>query len=214
MQLRTDLFPFASTIENIIFDFGGVICDIDPKLAEKQFLELGFNVADSSALPKSKELVHLLESGAIQPRVFRDGFRELFVHPPTDEQIDFAWNALLLDIREPRIRCLEALRDHYRIFLLSNTNEIHYNCYVARFREKYGYRDFDQLFEKAWFSYRIGITKPDVQVFHYVLNDKNLAPEKTLFIDDTLVHVEGGAKAGLHGFHLEPQTEINDLFVK
>jgi putative hydrolase of the HAD superfamily len=212
MHLRNDMVKDAESIENIIFDFGGVICNIDFKLMERRFVELGFKVSDPAALPRSQQLVKSLECGAMGPAEFRKEVKKLFITEPSDQQLDEAWNALLLDIPESRIRCLENIRKRYRIFLLSNTNEIHYLHYVEKFRQQYGYPDFDHLFEKAWFSYRTGITKPDAAVFRHVLKEKELDPATTLFIDDSLQHIEGARKAGIHGFHLTGGIEIIDLF--
>jgi glucose-1-phosphatase len=204
------------SIKNLIFDFGGVICNIDVKRAERRFVELGFKDDDyDSPFSGSKKLFGEIETGSISSQQFREGLKKYFLNPVTDAQIDEAWNDLLLDIPEPRIRLLEDLRKHYRIFLLSNTNEIHYLCYSENFRRKFGYADFDALFEKAYFSYRIGLKKPSPEIFRYVLEDSLLDPAETLFIDDTLVHVEGAGKAGIHGYFLEIEKgeQVTDLFV-
>jgi putative hydrolase of the HAD superfamily len=202
-------------IKNIIFDFGGVICNIDVKITERRFFELGLKPAGAShALPDPKALFLALESGKLKPPQFRDQVRKLFINPVTDQQIDDAWNALLLDIPASRIRLLEAIRAHYNIYLLSNTNEIHYRCYLDRFRTQFGYTDLDALFKKAYFSYRVGLQKPDPAIFRHVLTDSALNPAETLFIDDTLVHVEGAGKAGIQGYHLDLKKgeQITELF--
>jgi glucose-1-phosphatase len=204
------------SIKNIIFDFGGVICNIDVKLTEKAFMDLGLKQFDTGrSISESAGLFEDLETGTISPQHFRDELKKYFVNPVTDEQIDTAWNALLLDIPEPRIRLIEKVRQQYRIFLLSNTNEIHYRCYLERFRKQYGYTDFDALFEKAWLSHRIGLKKPSTEIFNYVMQHSALEPSETLFIDDTLRHVEGARKAGLHAHHLAigEGEQIMDLFL-
>lgn len=214
MHLKASTVPEYASIENIIFDFGGVICDIDFRVTEQQLLKLGFNAGDPAALPRTQQLVADLERGSITPGVFRDGMKQLFIRAVTDKQLDDAWNALILEIPEERIRCLEQVRQHYRIFLLSNTNEIHYNHYVQILKNSYGYNDFEDLFEKAWFSYRLGLIKPDREIFRHAARTVGLDPAKTLFIDDTLKHVKGAEAAGLHGFHLNLETGIRmvDLF--
>ncbi|MDD4553987.1 MAG: HAD family phosphatase [Bacteroidales bacterium] len=214
VKLRPDLFPFSSSIENIIFDFGGVICDLNPEITEKKCLELGFRVGDPTARGESQKLVEDLERGSITDSAFRKSMRKLFDQPVTDQQIDDAWNALLVDIPESRIQCLEQVKKHYRLFLLSNTNEIHYRYYLQMFREKTGYHDFSPIFEKTYFSCRLKMIKPDPGIFRFVINDSKLDPAKTLFIDDTLKHVEGSRVAGLHGYRLriDQGEQIMDLF--
>jgi len=119
---------------------------------------------------------------------------------------------MLLDIPTERIRLLEAARKNYRIFLLSNSNEIHYHEYLEKFREKFGYDDFDDLFEKAYFSFRLKMQKPNREIFDYVVKNHGLDPGETLFIDDSAVHVEGARKALLNAYHLKPGEEISGLF--
>ena len=192
-----------------------MICNIDVKITEKQFVELGFRVNDP-AFPASasKKLFEDLESGNLTPQQFRDKLRPFFSMPVSDAMLDHAWNALLLDIPEPRIRLIEQVRKNYRIFMLTNTNEIHYLKYHETFKTQYGYDDFDSLFEKAYYSYRIGLKKPDPEIFRYVLSDSHLDPSETLFIDDTLMHVEGANSVGIHAHHLliGDGEQIIDLF--
>ena len=202
-------------IKNIIFDFGGVICNIDVTLTEKAFMDLGLTNYDTGrSIADSAGLFEGIETGTISSRQFRDGLKPLFSNPVTDEQIDTAWNALLLDIPGPHIRMLEALQKNYRIFLLSNTTEIHYLKYLDDFRNKFGYAGFDALFEKAYFSFQLGLKKPSQEIFRHVLQQSRLNPSETLFIDDTLRHVEGARKAGINGYHLAigKGEHILDLF--
>jgi len=207
--------PNSTTIKNIIFDFGGVICNIDVKLTEKRFREMGLKAFDPNySVADSAGLFELIENGKITADEFRQQLKKYFSHPVTNEQLDEAWNALLLDIPEPRIRLLEKLQKNYRIFLLSNSNEIHYRKYLDDFRRKYGYHDFNALFEKAYFSFQIGLKKPGLEVFEFVLRNNQLTASETLFIDDSIQHVEGARKAGINAYHLKitEDEQILDLF--
>ncbi|MCX6268185.1 MAG: hypothetical protein NTW16_12635 [Bacteroidetes bacterium] len=128
-----------NSIRNIIFDFGGVICNIDVKLTEKAFIDLGLNKFDTGhSISRSAGIFENIETGVFNSTQFRDELRKFFSNPVTDEQLDKAWNALLLDIPEARIRLIEQLRKNYRIFLLSNTTEIHYLKYLGNFRKQFG----------------------------------------------------------------------------
>ncbi|MDP1620896.1 MAG: HAD family phosphatase [Bacteroidales bacterium] len=198
------------SIKNIIFDFGGVILNIDVKLTERAFVDLGLKKIDKGqSLRDSAYLFDKIETGAMSPGQFRDELRKFFIDPVTDDQLDAVWNALLLDIPEARIRLLETLRKDYRIFLLSNTNEIHYMKYLENLREQYGYADFDALFEKAYFSFRIGLKKPSPEIFSHVLSESMLKPSETLFIDDTFIHVEAAGRAGIEAYHLDIEDGEN-----
>ncbi len=203
------------SIKNLIFDFGGVICNLDIHQTEKKFRELGIlHPKNEESLRERDALFEKIEDGSLSSQDFRTALRKYFNHFVSDAELDEAWNALLLDIPEPRIRFLEKLNKHYRIFLLSNSNEIHYLKFLDDFTRQYGYQDFNVLFEKAYFSFQIGLKKPNKEIFDYVLKDSRLNAAETLFIDDTLKHVQAAQKTGIHAYHLKPDQgeQIVDLF--
>ena len=105
---------------------------------------------------------------------------------------------MLLAIPEERLTFIKALAKKYRLFLLSNTNEIHVTAFSAYMQNTFGFSDFSGHFEKAYYSCRIGKRKPDAEAFLHVLEENNLRAEETLFIDDSKQHVEGAAKDGIH----------------
>jgi putative hydrolase of the HAD superfamily len=223
MHFRTEFTPSHPAVEsvsthrikNIIFDFGGVICNIDVTLTEHAFHKLGLQRFDKKkAVTDTAGLFEQFETGRISPDDFRCQVRSHFGSSLSDQVIDEAWNALLLDIPPERIRILEGLRKNYRIFLLSNSNKIHYDHYLNDFRIRYGFQDFDALFEKAWFSFNIGLKKPDPTIFKFVLQYSGLQPDETLFIDDTLIHVVSAQRTGLNAHHLKiaDGRSILDIF--
>ncbi len=200
-------------IETIIFDFGGVIIDIDPMLTVKALEKLGFH--DIERL-KSKafyeQVIYKFEKGIDTPAVFHDKLRAFLQMDLTDRQLDDAWNALLYDIPEERIRVIEQVKKHYPVYLLSNSNEIHYDLYVRDLQLRFGYREFDELFDKAYFSFDLHLAKPHEEIYEFVINQHQLHPEKTLFIDDRIENIEGARKAGLKTYHLQLPQRIRDIF--
>ena len=209
--------PHPSSLKNIIFDFGGVICDLDISRTIEKFKAFGLPRQEFMNDQKEQDrqfelLVSSYETGRISSQQFREAIRNHYSVPPTDAAIDDAWNALLLDIPPQRIKLLEDIRKTYRIFLLSNSNEIHYLKYLHDFSQKYGYAGFDDLFEKAYFSFQVHLSKPDPSIFRLVLEDSNLLASETLFIDDTLIHVESAARSGITGYHLKEGEDLVSLF--
>jgi putative hydrolase of the HAD superfamily len=201
------------TINTIIFDFGGIILNIDHRLTEKAFAALG--VPEFDKLYSQYLQTHLfngLETGVIQPDEFRDEIRKIAGKDFSDLQIDTAWNAMLLDIPEQRIRLLEQLKPRYRTFLLSNTNIIHYWEYTAGLHKKFGYADFSPLFEKAHFSFELGKRKPHPETFEYVMEKNGIDRQTALFIDDSPQHIQGAMKAGLHTYLHDAKNEICNAF--
>lgn len=216
MHIAISGFPNPEFVKNIIFDFGGVICNIDIGLTKSMFKRLGKSTFNTSySVSEQENLFRKFERGSLTPQEFRNILKQQFPGPVTDAQIDEAWNAMLLDIPEPRIRLIEKLAKQYRIFILSNSNEIHYTKYLYDFQRRFGYSGFDALFEKAYFSFQIHLQKPGKEIFEYALNDSSLLPQETLFIDDSLQHIETAGSLGILTHHLliEQGEQITDLFV-
>jgi len=158
------------------------------------------------------DLFDKLEKGFIKPEVFRNELRKYINAKVSDKEIDDAWNAILLNIPAERIKALERVKQQYQTFLLSNTNKIHYDQYLSELKRVYGFNSFNDLFIKAYFSFEIGLRKPDKEIFEFVLNENILIPEETLFIDDSIQHIKGAAKAGIRTFYLEKDQDISEIF--
>jgi putative hydrolase of the HAD superfamily len=202
-------------IENIIFDFGGVIIDIDPMMTVNELGKLGFHdIEKLKTKDFYQQVIYKFEKGIDTPAVFRNKLRKYLLMNLTDQQLDDAWNALLFDIPEERIRVIEQVKKYYPIYLLSNSNEIHYDLYVRDLQLRFGYREFDELFNKAYFSFDLHLAKPHPEIFEFVINQHHLVPEKTLFIDDRIENIEGARKVGLKTYHLIPPQRIRDIFDK
>ncbi len=203
----------SNKIKNIIFDFGGVICNIDHLIPEEKFKELGikdFDTMYSQAV--QNHLFEDLEKNLISPQNFRTNLKLLIDGNISDEQIDEAWNSMILDIPKEKIDLLKKLKNKYRIFLLSNSNIIHYNVYIEEFRRKSGLKDFSSLFEKAWFSFDLQMRKPDKEIYEFALKDGGIRPEETLFIDDSFQNIQPAKELGIECVFLENDMDILKLF--
>jgi len=201
-------------IKNIIFDFGGVILDIDPQLTINEFINLGLK--DPEKLLTSgfmEDIAAKFERGIHTPEVFRTKLRDFLQVDATDQQLDEAWNALLFDIPSERIAVIEQVKKHYLTLLLSNSNEIHYDLFVRDLQLRFGYREFDELFHKAYFSFDLHLSKPNPEVYEFVINQHDLDPGKTLFIDDREDNIEVAKQLGFKTYLLQKPERVRDLFV-
>ncbi|GEO02479.1 hydrolase [Adhaeribacter aerolatus] len=200
-------------IKNIIFDLGGVIINIRFQLALDAFQKLSKSgkVLEFTQQQQSA-LFDAYETGRISDTEFRDGLRQHYEIEATDEEIDAAWNALLLDIPKERIALLRELGKKYRLFLLSNTNAIHLVKFTQLVADKFTIPSLDALFEKTYYSHLIGQRKPDAIVFEQILAQNNLQAAETLFVDDSIQHIEGAKTVGLHTLFLAPPLTINEAF--
>jgi FMN phosphatase YigB (HAD superfamily) len=199
-------------IKNIVFDLGGVILDIDYNLTVKAFDGLGIpNFKEQYSKMSQSNLFDNIETGKISPVEFRDLIREVAQKTISDAEIDTAWNALILHLPQYRIEILKNLQVNYRLFLLSNTNKIHYDDYSEVIKRENGIEGLEPLFEKTYLSHEMGLRKPDPEIFQVVLNENNLVPKETLFIDDSPQHIASAKTLGIVAYHLENE-DIGDLF--
>lgn len=217
MQKITFLPCRHLNIKNIIFDLGGVILNIDFELTIDAFKKLGFeNFDELFSQAKQSGIFDKLDKGLVTPKEFRDGVRELAGKPFTDEQIDCAWNELLLDFPYNRLKLLDQIKTQYRTFLLSNTNQIHFDVYNQTLFNTFGVKNLSHFFEKEYYSFALHMRKPDAEIYELILNQNGLNAEETLFIDDTEQHIIGAKAVGINAYHLNLKKgeAIEKLFVE
>jgi FMN phosphatase YigB (HAD superfamily) len=199
-------------IKNIIFDFGGVIINIDHQRVEEAFRKLGVHDFDKLFNQATQShLFQLLEKGQIKPDAFRNELKSISGLLVSDETLDHAWNQIIGDYPQHRIELLKSIRQNYRLFLLSNTNIIHYDYYTAKFKLEFGF-DFLSLFDETFWSFKIGMRKPDPDPYLVLLNTRNLEPSETLFIDDSFQNIDAARKLNIFAHHLAHGEDISSLF--
>ncbi|MBK8609555.1 MAG: HAD family phosphatase [Chitinophagaceae bacterium] len=201
--------------KNIIFDLGGVLLDIDYQKSIDAFTQLGLeNFDDMFSQFKADELFEKLETGKISENEFYHIIRSRTKRVITNQEIDQAWNALILHFRTECLVYLEKLAPQYSLYLLSNTNRIHLKCFKDLFTRETGKPLLDRYFTKTWYSNEIGLRKPGEEVFNFVLEDENLKAAETLFIDDTISNIETAQKMGFKTHLLLPSEKIEMLDLK
>jgi putative hydrolase of the HAD superfamily len=213
MNFADAIYNGKTEIKNIIFDWGGVITDLHLNLTKKSFSDLGLSIFDES-VPHDphNDLFISFETGKISPDEFRNRIRSLSSVSLTDAVIDNSWNALLGDLPAERWHILEKASTQFRTFLLSNTNAIHLPYYYNRILETYGTHGYAHLFEKTYFSYELGMRKPNRDIFQHVLADAGINPEETLFIDDFIENIETARQLGFRTIHLKAPLTLTDVF--
>jgi len=204
----------SAKIKNIIFDLGGVILDIDETIVYKEIEKLGIS---NSELAQSKEFIELMskfDTGIYTAPTFRKKAKAyLGLEKMTDQKFDSIWNAMILDIPRERIEAIEKVKKHYKIFLMSNSNVIHYDLYVRDLQLRFGYHEFDELFNKSYFSFAEHLEKPDPRFFELILDHEGLLPEETLFIDDTAANIKVAKSLGIKTYHISREELVRNLFV-
>ena len=200
-------------IKNIIFDLGGVILDIDETMTLHELKKKGIDGEAVMKDPRFLAIDERFERGIISAPSFRRQVKQLIgLEKLSDADFDFLWNSMLLDIPRERIQALEQIKEHYNIFLMSNTNEIHYDLYVRDLQLRFGYKQFDDLFDKSYFSFDVHLMKPDPLFFEYILDHQGLKPCETLFIDDTKANIEVAEKLGIRTYLIGRNELVRNLF--
>jgi epoxide hydrolase-like predicted phosphatase len=197
------------TIKNIIFDLGNVIVDIDAKRTEHGLNKLGIERAsDIFTVEEQNDLCDRLECGVLSGEEF---IRLLGEHSLSQDvdlgAVKAAWESMILQSHPERLQVLSDLRQHYRVFLLSNTNEIHYNYLNKQFAEQHDIACLDNLFDKAYYSFRVGLRKPMPEIYEHVLEDGGMHPEETLFIDDLDKNLEAAKQFNIQTWHAQSMDE-------
>jgi len=185
-------------IKNIIFDFGGVILDIDYQRTIHAFEDLGLaDFERQYSQAQQSGVFDDFEIGLASSTDFVAELKALLPAVVTEKEIVSAWNAMLLDFLPGRISFLEEICQRYNIFLYSNTNAIHQNFFYDLLAKDYGVERFNALFQKTYYSHEFGYRKPNADGFLKILAENQLHATETLFVDDSIQHIEGAAALGI-----------------
>lgn len=202
-----------TNIKNIIFDLGGVIVNVDFKATIDAFSSLGFKNFDKVYSQfQQNPLFDLNDKGLVTPDEFRIGLMQAAGINISYKEFDQAWNAMIKELPLKRIELLKKLKTQYNTFLLSNTNAIHMDFFFNRTQKETGIESFSSLFHKPYYSYNIGMRKPDEEIYQKVLNENNLIPSETLFIEDTLHNIKTAELLGINTYHISHSEDIAELF--
>ena len=197
---------------HIIFDLGGVIINLDTQLTLKAFAAIsGRSDEQVNNFVIEEPVFHHYEKGWVSDAQFREVIRNFSLNELSDQQIDDAWNAMILDLPVQRIALLRHLRSKFDITLLSNTNAIHM-LRVNEVRVEAGLPPFEEIFHGDYYSHELGMRKPDADIFEHVLDVHGFNREHTLFIDDSHANIDGARAVGLQTLHVTYPGEIMDFF--
>ncbi|MEY4038196.1 MAG: hypothetical protein RIR67_506 [Bacteroidota bacterium] len=196
-------------IDTIIFDFGDIFINLDKQATIDGLQRLGL----SSWNEDLDQLNISFEKGQISRDNFLLGIQKHIPNATIDE-ILAAWNAVLLDFPLHRLEFLQLLSQKYRLFLLSNTDAIHIDHFEQREGASF-YGDFYQCFEKVYFSYEMGMRKPDAEIYNALIRLHELSPKRTLFVDDKKDNTDAAKTLGLQVWNLQVgQEDVVELFDK
>ncbi len=199
-------------IENIIFDLGGVILDIDYNRTRKAFEDLGVTHFDEMySQANANQLFQKLETGHISNDDFFNQLDKATDLGLSSQQMRTAWDAMLLDFRESSLNFLAEIKSKYNTYLFSNTNFIHMEAFHHIFQSKERVHPFNDYFDQAFYSCEIGLRKPELESYQWILNHLNIEAAKTLFIDDSIQNIEAAKEVGIQTIYFKEGMKIEEL---
>ncbi|SHI94819.1 HAD family hydrolase [Pseudozobellia thermophila] len=186
-------------IKNIIFDFGDVFINLDKEIIFREMIQLG---ASEHLGPELIDLNNRYEVGQISTEHFISRLSAIYPSASPTRIVDI-WNGMLLDFPDERLHFIEDLarQQRYRLFLLSNTNELHIE-HVQKIMGKAKFDRFKNAFEKFYLSHEIKLRKPSSAIYQFVLEENGLKAEETFFIDDTQENTRAAEKLGIRCWNL------------
>ena len=197
-------------IKNIVFDFGDIFINLDKKLFAEELQKIHISQESEEMLP----ILQQYEMGLVSTDKFFAFFEERL--SVSQDKLKKAWNSILLDFPKERLRFIQNLSESkkYRLFLLSNTNDLH----ISWIQQNWGmeqYNAFKICFEQFYLSHEINLRKPNNNIYEFVLTTNDLAPKETLFIDDTKENTDAAKALGIHIWNLKPGKEdVLELLTK
>ncbi len=189
-------------IEVIYFDLGKVIVDFDFSVAARELTNLtALPFLEITDLLSDDELIFAFETGKITKHDF---CRKVCARLQIDvslEEFKQLWGNMFLP--EPLLSesFLRALKTNYRLILLSNTNEIHFD-YVE---QKY---PILENFEEYLLSYQVGCMKPDRQIYQLAIEKGGVSAERIFFTDDRLENIEAARLAGIRAVQFRSESQL------
>ncbi|WP_077153781.1 HAD family hydrolase [Bacteroides bouchesdurhonensis] len=194
-------------IKNIVFDFGGVIADISRDKAVQAFFKIGLEDAEIR-LDKYHQtgIFQELEEGKLSADEFREELSKLCSRVLTKEEVQQAWMGFITGIDIRKLDYILELKKSYRIYILSNTNPYVMSWACSPQFSSQG-KSLADYCEKLYLSYQIGYTKPEPEIFNFMLRDSKIIPSETMFVDDGSVNIGIGKKLGFYTFQPQNGTD-------
>lgn len=198
-----------SDISTLIFDLGGVLVDLDRERCIREFEKLGVsNISTILSTTVQKGFIWAYEIGKISTEDFRDAIRACTPNTLSDQQIDQAWNALLVGLPTSKLNLLRTLREQYRIIMLSNTNPLSYAyCRDVLFTQEG--KTIADYFDKCYLSYEMKAGKPHKEIFQTLLAQEGGKPSDFLFLDDSTQNIETAKALGIQTHWVQPYTTLS-----
>lgn len=201
-------------IDAVIFDFGNVLIDLDYPKVIRKFSEVAKkNQEEIEELVVTAPVLQKFEMGMIGPDEFRASINSLLGTRMGERQFESIWNSMLKSITKERMDKVLKIGQKYDTYILSNTNMIHEIAYEEMIMEATGRYSLRDFVKEVYYSHEIGMRKPNLNCYKFVVDDIGLYASRMLFLDDRLDNVEGAQRAGMKAIQIfDADTQLNQIF--
>ena len=193
-------------IEAIFFDLGKVLVDFDYFVGASELLKITpLPISEVVEILSDAALINEFETGSLSVmEYYRQASERLRIRVPL-EIFQELWGSMFLPKPLVSEALLIALKKKHRLFLLSNTNEIHFKYVAKRY-------PLLRHIEERILSYQVGCMKPDPKIFGLAINRAGVSPQQILFTDDRLDNIEAARACGIQAIQFSSEAQlINDL---
>jgi putative hydrolase of the HAD superfamily len=199
----------------IIFDFGGVLVNLNTNACVDAFARLGYRLGDAAIEwidhYKQKGLFLAFEEGKITVADFFTQLQQMTQQTVSIDELQQAYLCFLEDVAAYKLELILRLRQKYKILLLSKINQFIFSYSKQNYFSSDG-RCFEDYFDKAYLSFKIGSCKPDKAIFEYMIADAALTPPDCLFLDDSVANIETANTMGFQTYCVKPHENFSAVF--
>lgn len=188
----------------IVFDLGGVLIELTGVPQMLAWAGGKMSVEELWRRWLHSPAVREFESGKITTAAFGERVVAEFDMPIPPEQFLREFTLWPRGYFPGAEELLQTLSQRYPLAVLSNTNDLHYTRFVEEMH-------LLNYVSRCFFSYQIGLLKPDAEMFAYLIAQVGLAPERILFFDDNQLNVDGAAQAGIQAYRVYGVEETTRL---
>lgn len=201
-------------IDVIIFDLGNVLIDLDYPRVIRRFSEVAKkNQQELEKLVVNASVLQKFEIGQIDPKEFRMRINALLGADMKEREFEEIWNSMLKSISRERMNKVLKIGKRFDTFILSNTNMIHEMAFDEMILEETGRFSFRDFVKDVYYSHEMGMRKPNLDCYNFVIDDIGIYSSRMLFLDDRLDNVQAAQRAGMQAIQiLNPDKQINEIF--
>ena len=199
-------------IKTIIFDFGGVLVNLNMQKCINAFARLGYDkIEELIDHYKQKGLFLLFEEGKISTDDFFTELQKIVGSHASIHDLKQAYLSFLDDVPQYKLDLILSLRKKYKVYMLSNICQFIFEHSKKTYFETNNHI-FEDYFNKAYLSFEMGVCKPDKSIFDKMIADANLVPNQCLFLDDGVKNIEMAQILGFHTYLVSKNENFSHLF--